>query len=91
MHIKRSPQIKDYRDFNECHGHASTGGMVAQDSGDFHTLQRRHHIRHPEPHGLAQLEKRDQAGHAPRVELAATDFQVAGEFLFGDQVELGAR
>ncbi len=31
------------------------------------------------------------AAHAPVVELAATDFEMAGEFLFGDQVEFGAR
>lgn len=49
-----------------------------------HTLNRRRHIRHSEPDGLAHFEVGDQAAHAPVVELAAADFQMGGEFLFGD-------
>jgi hypothetical protein len=61
--------------------------MDVGDSCDPHPLYGCHHIRHPEPDRLAQLEIRDPAGHAPRVELAAADFQAAGEFLF--EVEFG--
>jgi len=46
---------------------------------------------HPEPDGLAHFEVGDETGHAPVVELAAADFEMSGEFLFGDQVEFGAR
>ena len=60
-------------------------------STDPHPLNRSRHIRHPEPDCLTELEIRDQAGHPPRVELAAADFQVPDEFLFGHQVEFGAR
>ncbi len=56
-----------------------------------HTLNRRSHIRHPEPDGLAHFEVGDQPAHAPVIELAAADFQMAGKSLFGDQVEFGAR
>ncbi len=56
-----------------------------------HPLNRRRHIRHSEPDGLAHFEVGDEAGHAPVVELAAADFEMAGKFLFGDQVEFGAR
>ena len=56
-----------------------------------HPLNRRCHIRHSEPDGLAHFEVGDQSAHAPVVELAAADFQMAGKFLFGDQVEFGAQ
>ena len=48
-------------------------------------------IRKLKPDGLSHLEIRDQPANAPVVELAAADFQMAGEFLFGHQVEFGAR
>ncbi len=37
-------------------------------------------VGHPQSSCLSQLEIRDQSGHAPRVGLAAADFEVAGGF-----------
>jgi hypothetical protein len=51
---------------------------------DSHPLNCGGHIRHSEPDGLAQFEVGDETGYAPVVELAAADFQMTGEFLFGD-------
>ena len=56
-----------------------------------HALNRSGNIRHFEAHGSAHLEVGDESCHSPVVELAAADFQMAGEFLFGDQFEFGAR
>jgi hypothetical protein len=58
---------------------------------DPHPLNRRCHIRNPESDGLAHFEVGDETGHAPVVELATADFQMMGEFLFGHQVDFGAR
>jgi len=51
---------------------------------NLHPLDRRRHIRHSEPDGFAHFEVRDHAGHAPVAELAAADFQMTGEVLFGE-------
>ena len=56
-----------------------------------HSFQRLIYIRHSESDGLAHFEVGDETGHAPVVELAAADFQMMGEFLFGHQVDFGAR
>ena len=56
-----------------------------------HSFQRLIYIRHSESDGLAQFEVGDETGYAPVVELAAADFQMTGEFLFGDQFDFGAR
>ena len=41
-----------------------------------HPLQRRVYLGFPEPHGAADLEVRDQSGHAPAVEVAYAHHQV---------------
>ena len=56
-----------------------------------HSFQRLIYIRYSESDGLAHFEVGDETGHAPVVELAAADFQMTGEFLFGHQVDFGAR
>ncbi len=43
-----------------------------------HPFNRRRHIRHPEPDGLAHFEVGDEAAHTPVVELAAADFEMTG-------------
>ncbi len=48
-----------------------------------HSFQRLIYIRHSESDGLAHFEVGDETGHSPVVELAAADFQMTGEFLFG--------
>jgi hypothetical protein len=58
---------------------------------DSHPLNCGGHIRHSKSDGLAQFEVGDETDYAPVVELAAADFQMTGEFLFGHQVEFGAR
>ena len=56
-----------------------------------HSFQRLIYIRYSEPDCLAHFEVGDETGHSPVVELAAADFKVGGEFLFGHQVDFGAR
>ena len=56
-----------------------------------HSFQRLIYIRYSEPYGLAHFEVGDETSYSPVVELAAADFQVGGEFLFGDQFDFGAR
>ena len=58
---------------------------------EFDPFNRNLHIPHPEAHRLPQLDIGDHSTHTPVEELAATDFQMAGEFVFGHQIEFGAR
>jgi hypothetical protein len=68
--------------------HPATASKAS--SPDPHPLDRRGHVGGPEADRLAQLEAGNQPGHAPVVELAATDLEVAGEVMFGHQVWLAS-
>ena len=58
---------------------------------DPHPLDRCCHVCGPKADGFAHFEVGNQTSHSPVIELTAADFQMAGEFLFGDQFEFGAR
>ena len=49
-----------------------------------HPLQRRVHLRSPESDGPADLEIRNQSGHAPAVEVAFAHAEVGAGVFFGE-------
>lgn len=55
-----------------------------------HPLQRSGDVRRSEADCLAEFEIGDESAHSPVVELATADLEVACDFVFGHEVELGA-